>query len=72
MHGKELRHRLRLLIALAHMCEQYLCSDDATLDHLAMSAGEEAVELLVEYGLVTPGGRGGAWTKAGLSLLNSN
>jgi hypothetical protein len=62
----------RLLVALAWMCEQYL-SDGGSLDHMCMSPGEDAVDLLVEYGLVKPGpGRGGTWTDAGRALLNSN
>jgi hypothetical protein len=63
----------RLLEALAWMCEQYLTGrHDGVLDHQCMTAGENAVELLIEYGLVRPAGRGGTWTKAGLALLNSN
>jgi hypothetical protein len=58
----------RLLGALAWMCEQYLQSD-GELDHMCMRAGEDAVELLVEYGFVTPSGRGGTWTEAGKRLL---
>jgi hypothetical protein len=61
----------RLLVALAWMCEQYL-KDGNCLDHMCMSAGERAVELLVQYGLVRPGPRGGTWTEAGEALLNSN
>ena len=49
----------RLLGALAWMCEQYLNDGTDTLDHLCMSAGEEAIELLAKYGLVEPSGRGG-------------
>jgi hypothetical protein len=60
----------RLLVALAWMCEQYLANGDR-LDHLCMNAGEQAVELLVQYGLVDPEGRGGTWTEAGRALLNS-
>jgi hypothetical protein len=61
----------RLLGALAWMCEQYLSGGTDTLDHLCMSAGEEAVELLAHYGLVEPSGRGGVWTPAGRALLAS-
>jgi hypothetical protein len=61
----------RLLAALAGMCEQYL-NDGGTLDHMCMSAGEDAIELLVEFGLVKPRPRGGTWTEAGTALLNSN
>ena len=58
----------RLLGALARMCEQYLTYEGA-LDHLFMGAGEEAVEVLAEYGLVKPEGRGGTWTDAAQPLL---
>jgi hypothetical protein len=56
-----------LLFALAKMCGQYLSSphDPGVLDHGCMSAGETAVELLVRYGLVEPGGRGGTWKASG-------
>ena len=63
----------RLLSALAHMCEQYLGDANSNaLDHQSMSAGEGAVRMLIEYGLVRPGGRGGEWTKAGRELLDSS
>ncbi|HEX5008622.1 MAG TPA: hypothetical protein VFV70_16020 [Hyphomonadaceae bacterium] len=61
----------RLLGALAWMCHQYL-NDKGQLDHMCMGAGERAVELLVEYGLVEPRGRGGVWTKAGQELLDAD
>jgi hypothetical protein len=61
----------RLLKVLVAMCEQYMSQGDS-IDHLSMSAGENAVELLVQYGLLKPGPRGGTWTDAGLVLLNSN
>jgi hypothetical protein len=62
----------QLLIALAWMCQQYLGSPDSDgLDHECMSAGEQAVELLVKYRLVEPAGRGGRWTEAGKALLAS-
>ena len=58
----------RLLVALAWMCEQYL-SDGEGLDHVYMRAGEDAIDLLVKYGLVEPDARGGVWTEAGRALL---
>ena len=61
----------RLVAALARMCEQYI-SDDGMLDHQCMSAGEGAVALLIQYGLVEPGPRGGTWTAAGRAILDSN
>ncbi len=61
----------RLLVSLAQMCEQNL-SNGKQLDHMFMGAGEGALELLVEYGLVTPEPRGGSWTDAGIKLLEAN
>ena len=62
----------RLLVALAWMCEQYIGGGgDDSLDHQCMGAGEDAVELLVHYGLVEPSGCGGKWTEAGKALLDS-
>jgi hypothetical protein len=74
----------RLLHALAVMARQYLEREDlvletglvqVSLDNLAMSAGEEAMELLAEYGLITMEegqARFGEWTAAGSELLHSN
>lgn len=60
----------RLLVALAWMCEQYLGDGKGEwLDHQAMSAGEDAIALLAQYGMVEPSGRGGRWTDAGRALL---
>lgn len=65
----------RLLTALAAMCDQYIGRHSNThqpvsVDHLCLSAGERAVALLIEYGLVgEDDGRGGLWTEAGLALL---
>jgi len=52
------------------MCEQYLNDSGHGLDHMCMCAGEDAVELLVAYGLVAPDGRGGTWTMAGNERLD--
>jgi hypothetical protein len=60
----------QLLVALARMCDQYL-KDGSSLDHMSMSAGERAVALLVDYGLLEPVPRGGVWTEAGEALLLS-
>lgn len=60
-----------LLGALAWMCRQYLSDRTGELDHLCMSAGERAVELLARYGLVTPGARGGTWTPTGKAFLDT-
>jgi hypothetical protein len=67
----------RLLRALADMCVQYL-SDHSTqkpgseppLDHMCMSAGERAVELLFQYGLVDSTMRHAQWTEKGIALLD--
>ncbi len=60
----------QLLVALVHMCEQYLTVPEGyrdrplELEHKFMSAGEEAIELLAAYGLVD-GLHGGAnWSEA--------
>lgn len=57
------------LRALALMAQQYLKRDENELDHLFMSAGEHAVEVLAKHGFVEIRPRGGCWTKAGLQLL---
>ena len=57
-----------LLRALAMMCAQYI-GEGEHLDHQCMSAGEEAVNQLVKYGMIEPAGRGGRWTEAGHALL---
>ncbi len=63
----------RLLKALAWMAVQYLENGDQ-LDNQFMSAGEGAMQLLEEYGLliVAHGGRCGAWTDAGRQLLKAH
>ena len=62
----------RLLGALAWMCEQYIGSGSADfLDHECMGAGEEAVAVLADYGLVEiVSMRGGKWTDAGNAILD--
>ena len=62
----------RLLHALAWMCEQYIGGRHTdSLDHECLSAGEDAVAILAEYGLVEVTSiRGGIWTEAGKALLN--
>ena len=62
----------RLLSALALMCEQYIGTGRADfLDHECMSAGEDAVSVLADCGLVEITSlRGGKWTEAGKALLN--
>ena len=58
----------KLLSALARMCEQYL-EQGGVLDHEFISAGENAIALLAEHGLVEPTPRGGTWTHAGRAVL---
>jgi hypothetical protein len=63
----------KLLIALVLMVEQYLTSG-RVLDNLAEHAGEMALEVLADHGLVTlqPGSyRFAQWTDAGRQLLMS-
>jgi hypothetical protein len=54
------------------MAAQYLQSGDE-LDSLAMSAGEQAIRVLAEHGLVEPhaGGRCARWTEAGRRFLQT-
>jgi len=66
--GKE---RSALLKALALMCWQHMTDSDYVIDHKCIYAGEYAVDLLAEYGLVEPHHRGGIWTPAGRILLDS-
>lgn len=61
----------RLLHALAWMCEQYL-EKGGRLDDLFMSAGEDALDALAEYGRVDLDGPGGVWTEAGQKLLDED
>ena len=62
----------RLLRALAWMCEQYIgIYQTDFLDHECMSAGEGAVAVLADYGLVEVTSlREAKWTDAGKALLN--
>jgi len=62
----------RLLVALAWMCEQYLGDHAGGLDHMCMGAGEDAVELLMKYGLVDDASRGAKWTEIGKALLDAS
>lgn len=60
----------KLLEALAWMTEQYLRSKGKGLDHLCMSAGERAIEVLFEHGLVHENRRGTDWTSLGERVLD--
>ena len=61
----------RLLAALAGMCVQYL-ERHGVLDHMFMSAGENAMSVLADYGLIDAEGREGTWTEAGKEFLSSH
>jgi hypothetical protein len=58
----------RLLTALVWMCVQYL-EEDGSLNHMHMSAGEQAMKLLAEYGLIDGPQRGAVWTEHGRAFL---
>jgi len=69
----------QVLHALARMVQLYLAdiprSPDGLLDSHSMGPGEEAIEVLAAYGLVSiePGqARFGKWTQAGHELLDSD
>lgn len=62
-----------MLYALALMCGQYLEEEREgriTLDHMCMSAGEEACRALMAFGLIDSEERGAMWTEAGEHLLD--
>jgi len=61
----------RLLAGLVRISDMFLDDYTGTLEHMFMSAGERAVELLVEYGLADRTETGGIWTKAGRMALDS-
>ncbi len=61
----------RLLAALAWMCAQYM-GGDKVVDHMWMSAGEMATEILAEHGFLEMNGREGTWTAAGKAFLDSH
>ena len=56
----------KLLVALVKMVDQYLDEYDDEVDSLAMSAGEHAIEVLADFGLMENiNFRFGRWTEAG-------
>jgi hypothetical protein len=62
------------LRALAAMVDQYLQEYDGLIDSHAMSAGEQAIEALAEYGYIEKVIMGrifGRWTDAGNALFAS-
>lgn len=61
----------KLLAALAWMSVQYL-EQDGVLDHEFMSAGEQAMAILAERGLISNGERGATWTEQGKAFLMSH
>jgi hypothetical protein len=50
------------------MCAQFIGEGD-WVDHECISAGEEAIQLLIKYGMIEALGRGGRWTQAGMALM---
>lgn len=56
---------------LCQICDRHLSEwrTDGYICHSAMSAGERAIELLAEYGLVEKIPAGGKWTKEGEAFL---
>jgi len=63
--------RSALIRALALMCWQYMTDSQYVIDHKYIYAGEYAVDLLAEYGLVEPHDRGGTWTSDGKVFLTA-
>jgi len=67
------REEERVLYALASMCVQYIGGyrdrQYLPLDPGCIGAGDRAVDVLKDYGLLEPSGRGGTWTERGLALL---
>jgi hypothetical protein len=62
----------RLLQALCRMVDQYLPAHGKTLDSMAMRAGQDALKVLAEHGLVEyDGTRFGDWTESGIQFLKS-
>jgi hypothetical protein len=63
----------QLLFALVRMCEQYLTIPKEArdrpleLEHKFMSAGEEAIGLLADYGLVDRRHGGGNWSETAVA-----
>ncbi len=53
------------------MVRQYLDDDGGVVDTLCMTAGENAIQSLAEYGLMDVAGNGrlGRWTESGKKLL---
>lgn len=60
----------RILTSLVLMCNQYLLEPDGALYHMHMSAGEDAIATLADYGLVKLSGGFARWTPAGQNLLD--
>jgi hypothetical protein len=62
----------KLLWTLAHLSAQYMTGFDNTLNHHFQSAEEEAVAVLVQYGLVKHQAKGmPVWTEAGAAFLSA-
>ena len=61
----------RMLAALASMAMQYL-DRGGVLDHSSMHAGEAAMEVLCDYGLINAKTPGATWTSSGQAFLDSH
>jgi hypothetical protein len=60
----------KLVIALVRMVDQYLEQYSDEVDSRSMSAGEQAIEVLADFGLMeVVNTRFGRWTEVGNKLL---
>jgi hypothetical protein len=61
----------KLLIALVQMVKQYLDEKGGEVYSLSMSAGEHAIEVLAQFGLmVSTNPASGRWTEAGKEFID--
>lgn len=63
---------LRLLRSLASTCDQFMPSSWTYLDHGYLTAGQDAVAMLDEYGLVVKDGCGGSWTTKAIIIREND
>ncbi len=59
----------KMLHSLAWMVSQYLENNEGCIDHLCMSAGEQAVDILFNFGIVSGTSRNEEWTAKGKEFL---
>lgn len=63
----------KLLVALVKMVDQYLDRYEDEADSRSMSAGEHAIEVLADFGLMeVVNTRFGRWTEAGKKFIVGN